>query len=116
MTLPVHLSVSQSTEPDPCSTDQPMEMDGIVTIDNLTVENVYILLRYSSYKNVPTKGNVEAILQSNYETKYLFTATDTTHVYHDPKNIISTKSVYYRCLPMPEDVQSEMTMSPCSRA
>jgi hypothetical protein len=106
VTLPVRLSVSKSDEPDPCSTNLPVEMDATVTIENLNIGNAYILLRYASYKNVPTKGNVEEILRSNFETKYLFTATDTTHIYQDPLKIISTKSVYYRCVPMPEDHQS----------
>ena len=102
VTLPVHLSVSQSAEPDPCVPTAAIEMDSILTVKNLIIGNAYILLRYAFFTHVPTKAHVAAFLQSNYDTKHVFTATDTTYVYQDPKKIISTKSVYYRCVPMPE--------------
>ena len=101
-TLPVHLSVSESEEPDPWVPKDSIEMDGTVTVKHLTVGKGYTLLRYASFEHVPTKGHVEAFLQSNYDTEHHFTATDTTYMYNDPKKIISTKSVYYRCVPILE--------------
>ncbi|UJR17124.1 hypothetical protein I4U23_004020 [Adineta vaga] len=101
VTLPVRLSVSASNEPNthPAYNEQPIEMDGIVTIRNLTIDRVYVLLRYSSYAYVPTKGTIDDFLSSNFDEKHEFMAKDTIYIYTDPKKIPSTGSVYYRCVP-----------------
>lgn len=74
-------------------------MDGIVTVRQLVNGKSYVLLRYSSYEHVPTKGNVNDFLSSNFDVKHEFVANDTTYTYADPKKIPSTGSVYYRCVP-----------------
>jgi len=74
-------------------------MDGIVTVRQLVNGKSYVLLRYSSYEHVPTKGNVNDFLSSNFDVKHEFVANDTTYTYADPKKISSTGSVYYRCVP-----------------
>ncbi|CAF1355953.1 unnamed protein product [Adineta ricciae] len=100
VTLPVRLSVSAWNEPNlhPAYNEQPVEMDGIVTIRNLTVGQEYTVLRYSSYEYVPTNGTVKDYLASNFDTKHDFVANDTIYSYVDCKKIPSTGSVYYRCV------------------
>lgn len=102
MTLPVHLSVSECDEPNPAFYECPREMIGTVKINNLTIGNFYVLLRYSSYEYVPTKGDENVFLQSKFEEKHEFMATETNYVYEDPNTISSTGSVYYRCVRIPE--------------
>lgn len=101
VTLPVRLAVSAWDEPNthPAYNEQPTEMDGIVTVFQLTVGKRYVLLRYASYEHVPTKGAVADFLVSNFDEKYEFVANATTYNYADPKKIPSTGSVYYRCVP-----------------
>ena len=101
VTLPVRLSISAWNEPNPHPAygEAPVEMDGVVTVNHLIVGKEYTLLRYSSYEHVPTKGGINAFLQSNFDEKLEFMANDTTYVYADPKKIPSTGSVYYRCIP-----------------
>ncbi len=98
MTLPVHLSVSAWDEPNPIYHEDPTEMIGTVTVNNLTIGNFYALLRYSYYKNVPTKGDANAFLQSKFDEKHEFIAVETNYVYEDPNTISSNGSVYYRCV------------------
>ena len=101
MTLPVHLSVSANDEPNPAFREDPVDMTGTVTVTNLIIGNAYALLRYSTYKFVPTKGNADTFLESRFDTQHIFTALGTTYEYEDPKKISSKGSVYYRCVPMP---------------
>lgn len=98
MTLPVHLAVSSSCEPDPVYENKPIDMKGTVTINELTTGDSYALLRYASYKDVPTQGDENAFLQSKFQDKHEFFATDATYVYNDPRTISSKGSVYYRCI------------------
>lgn len=98
MTFPVRLKVSAWNEPNLCDDEQPIEMDGTVTVYNLTVGTVYVLLRYSSYRNVPTKGDADSFIQSRFDVKHQFVAEDTSYEYKDPKKIPSKGSVYYRCV------------------
>ena len=104
VTVPVRLSVSAWNEPNPHPAygEDPSEMDGTVTVRELNVNRSYVLLRYSSYEHVPTKGSAGDFLLSNYDEKHEFVANDTVYVYEDPKKIPSTGSVYYRCFAQPE--------------
>lgn len=102
MTLPVHLAVSHQNEPNPAYGARPRQMNGVITISNLTIGESYVLLRYSSYEHVPTRGDETSFLQSTFENRHDFTATENNYVYHDPKTISSTGSVYYRCVRRPE--------------
>ena len=101
VTRPVRLSVSAWNEPNlhPAYNEAPIEMDGTVTVSDLTVGQSYSLLRYSSYEHVPTKGDARAFLESDFDEQHRFTATESSYVYADPKKIPSTGSVYYRCVP-----------------
>ncbi|CAF4361229.1 unnamed protein product [Adineta steineri] len=74
-------------------------MDGNVTVRDLIVGKLYVLLRYSSYEYVPTKGTIGDFLLSNFDSKHEFIANDTIYNYTDPKKIPSTGSVSYRCVP-----------------
>ncbi|CAF4092501.1 unnamed protein product, partial [Adineta steineri] len=98
VTLPVHLCVSEWDEPNPIFREDPIEMLGTVTVNNLTIGCFYALLRYSSYESVPTGGDANAFLQSDFDQKHEFMAVNTDYVYEDPKAIVSTGSVYYRCV------------------
>ncbi|CAF1446889.1 unnamed protein product [Adineta steineri] len=102
VTLPVHLSVSEWDEPNPTYHEDPKEMLGIVTVNNLTIGCFYALLRYSSYKSVPTRGDANAFLHSNFDERHEFMATSTDYGYEDPMAILSSGSVYYRCVLIPE--------------
>ena len=100
VTLPVRLTVSVPNEPNthPAYGEKPIEMDVIATVRNLIVGKRYALLRYASYKNVPTKGDAVDFLSSNYDEKHEFVATDYSYVYADPKKVSSSGSTYYRCV------------------
>ncbi len=104
VTLPVRLSVPVWSEPNthPAYNESPIEMDGILTVRNIIIGKSYVILRYSSYEYVPTKGNIDDFLSSNFDEKHEFTANDTIYIYADPKKIPSTGSVYYRCVPQHE--------------
>ena len=78
-------------------------MDGTIKVMNLTSGHTYVLLRYSSYEHVPTKGDAKAFLNSNFDVDHEFIATDTSYTYEDPKKIPSTGSVYYRCVKKSDD-------------
>ncbi|CAF2832358.1 unnamed protein product [Rotaria sp. Silwood2] len=105
VTLPVRLYVSAWDEPNlhPAYNQSPIEMNGVVTIRDLIVGKSYVLLRYSSYEYVPTKGTINDFLLSKFDEKHAFVANDTTYSYEDPKKIPSTGSVYYRCVPQPDE-------------
>ena len=96
MTVPLRLSVSAWSEPNPhpAYSEDPSEMDDIVNVRELNVNRCYVLLRYSSYEHVPTRGHAEDFLLSNYDVKHEFISTETVYVYEDPKKIPSTGSVY----------------------
>ncbi|UJR17106.1 hypothetical protein I4U23_004002 [Adineta vaga] len=98
VTVPVHLSVSACEEPNPDFNEDPIEMIGIVKMTNLVVGNAYVLLRYSSYEHVPTKGDAHTFLQSSFDKRHDFTAFETSYIYEDTKSIPTTGSVYYRCI------------------
>ncbi len=104
VTLPVRLSVPVWSEPNthPAYNESPIEMDGILTVRNIIIGKSYVILRYSSYEYVPTKGNIDDFLSSNFDEKHEFMANDTIYIYADPKKIPSTGSVYYRCVPQHE--------------
>ncbi|CAF3343115.1 unnamed protein product [Rotaria socialis] len=99
--LPVRLTVAEWDEP--CAADgmKARDMIGKVTVQALTARTQYILLRYSSYIDVPVKGNAEAFLSSNYASRHDFTAQDYIYVYEDPIPINSNGSTYYRCVANP---------------
>lgn len=102
VTKPVRLTVSAWNEPNlhPAYGEKPVEMDGVVTVRDLSVGSAYALLRYSSYEHVPTEGSAEDFLASNVDVKHEFVAAEVTYTYADPKKIPSTGSVYYRCVPL----------------
>lgn len=104
VTLPVSLSVSACNEPNPhpAYNENPIEMDGIVTVRDLVIGESYTLLRYSSYEYVLCKGIANDFLTSNFEEKHEFVANETMYIYNDPKKISSTGSVYYRCIQKPK--------------
>ena len=101
VTLPVRLAVSAWNEPNthPAYNEQPTEMDGVVTVNELIIGKQYVLLRYSSYETVPTEGSIAQFLSSNFDQKHEFLANASTYTYADPQKIPSTGSVYYRCVP-----------------
>ncbi|CAF3713023.1 unnamed protein product [Rotaria socialis] len=106
VTVPVRLAVSKWDEPNLAFNEDPIEMDGIVTVYNLNIGNTYVLLRYSSYKNVPTKGDADAFIKSLHDFKHEFIADNTSYIYEDPEKIPSKGSVYYRCVLKPDECMS----------
>ena len=77
------------------------DMVGRVTVQKLTAGTRYILLRYSSYVDVPITGDATVFLTSNYVSKHDFTARGSVYVYEDPTAINSNGSTYYRCVANP---------------
>lgn len=77
------------------------DMIGQVTVQELTAGVRYILLRYSSYVDVPISGDAAAFLTSNYTSKHDFTAHDHIYIYEDPIAINSNGSTYFRCVANP---------------
>ena len=102
MTLPVHLAVSSWKEPNAAFTDYSAQMTGTITISNLNIGEFYTLLRYSSYEHVPIRGDENSFLQSKFQHKHEFMATETSYVYKDPDTIPSKGSTYYRCVRIPQ--------------
>ena len=88
---------------EPCVADgmEARDMIGKVTVQALTATTRYTLLRYSSYVDVPIRGNATEFLSSNYASRHDFTAQDYTYVYEDPIPINSNGSTYYRCVANP---------------
>ncbi|CAF4345428.1 unnamed protein product [Rotaria socialis] len=99
--LPVRLTVAEWDEPCVANGMEARDMIGKVTVQALTAGTQYILLRYSSYVDVPTVGNATAFLSSNYASRHDFTAQDYIYVYEDPIPINSNGSTYYRCVANP---------------
>ncbi|CAF1581191.1 unnamed protein product, partial [Rotaria magnacalcarata] len=104
VTLPVHLAVSARDEPDPVLNAKSREMDGTVTVNNLTIGSTYVLLRYASYKFTPIEGDANGFINSCFDVKHEFITDNSTYVYEDPKKIPSKGSVYYRCVLKPDIV------------
>ena len=91
MTLPVHLAVSSPREPDPTYQNRPTDMKGTITINGLIIGSSYALLRYASYKDVPTQGDENAFLQSNFHllqrTQHMYTKIQEKSHQKDPSII-----------------------------
>lgn len=99
-TVPVRLNVNIPNEPNVSIGEKPVMMQGTVTIYDLVPGRDYALLRYNSYKNVPTSGDSQTFLKSNYHRSYEFKANNSTYTYVDPEEIPSKSSTYYRCVPI----------------
>ncbi|CAF4106153.1 unnamed protein product [Adineta steineri] len=99
--LPVRLTVTEWDEPCVADGEEARGMIGQVTVQELTAGIRYILLRYSSYVDVPISGDAAAFLTSKYTSKHDFTAHDHTYIYEDPIAINSNGSTYYRCVADP---------------
>ncbi|CAF0801952.1 unnamed protein product [Adineta steineri] len=99
--LPVRLTVAEWDEPYVADGMKARDMSGQVTVQELTTGKQYILLRYSSYVDVPISGDETAFLTSNYTSKHDFTANDHIYIYKDPIAINSNGSTYYRCVADP---------------
>ncbi|CAF4005923.1 unnamed protein product [Adineta steineri] len=99
--LPVRLTVAEWDEPCVADGEEARDMIGQVTVQKLTTGKQYILLRYSSYVDVPISGDETAFLTSNYTSKHNFTANDHIYIYKDPIAINSNGSTYYRCITDP---------------
>jgi hypothetical protein len=100
-TLPVRLKVDKSDEPNLSLGASPVLMQGTITVFNLVPDRNYVLLRYKSYTEVPSSGDVKAFLESKYYKRYNFKATDSAYTYVDPEEIPSNGATYYRCVPAP---------------
>ena len=94
----MRLTVDEWDEPCVDYRMKARDMVGRVTVQELTPGTEYMLLRYSSYADVPTRGDAAVFLNSNYTSKHAFTAHDGTYVYEDPIPINSNGSTYYRCV------------------
>lgn len=105
--LPVRLTVTEWDEPCIEYGKEARDMVGQVIVQKLTVGTRYILLRYSSYVDVPTKGDATAFLNSNYTSIHYFTANNNIYTYQDPVPINSNGSTYYRCVANPLPCEEE---------
>lgn len=69
-----------------------------MTVSALTAGLKYALLRYNSAAALPTTGTAATFLASAYSARTNFTAKAATWVYTDPTPIVSSGTVYYRCV------------------
>lgn len=97
----MRLTVAEWDEPCVNHGMNARDMAGRVTVQELIVGTQYSLLRYSSYVDVPVRGNATTFLTSNYTSRHDFTANDSTYAYEDPIAIKSNGSTYYRCVANP---------------
>lgn len=90
--LPVHIDLEEKSEPNVSTGEQPKQFHITVTVEELEVGKRYALLKYESYKVLPSKSAVESQASSCER----FTAEATTFSKEDV--VMSSKSVFYRCV------------------
>jgi hypothetical protein len=98
-TLPVSISVGQSSEPNVSTGATPSAMNAMVTVRALTPGQSYALLRYDDYTKVPTAATAAQMLTSAYSFRQDFTATSSSWSWADPNSFPSNGATYYRCVP-----------------
>jgi hypothetical protein len=98
-TLPVSISVGQSSEPNVSTGASPSAMNAMVTVAGLQPGQSYALLRYDDYTKVPTAATAAQMLTSPYSSRQDFTATASSWSWADPKTFPSNGATYYRCVP-----------------
>lgn len=92
---PLFLAVNLFDEPDVYAGAPPTQLEGTITVSELTPGTDYTLYRWNDYHNVPTDTEYA---DSAYTSKHTFTATSSTYVYADPAGIESSETTYYRCV------------------
>ncbi|CAF1178879.1 unnamed protein product [Didymodactylos carnosus] len=98
-TFRVQLYINSWDEPNLSTGSEPIVMYGTVVVSNLIMSKHYALLRYNTYKNVPTSGNAADFLKSKYYARHDFMAQNgSTYTFKDPDGIPSNGSTYYRCV------------------
>ena len=108
----VRLAVDRVDEPnwspvDPSDPDEyrsapekPVALHGTVTVSGLTKGVSYRLMRFASAAKVPKAGATAAqYLAAAYVARVDFTAAGPTWTYTDPQTILSSSTVFYRCVP-----------------
>jgi hypothetical protein len=98
VTLPVSLTVAQSSEPNVSQGDPPVQMAGNVTVSGLATGSNYALLRYDDYTQVPTNATAAQYLASSPTYRVDFTAGAAQWTYPDPNTFTSGASTTYRCV------------------
>jgi hypothetical protein len=97
-TLPVSLSVAQSSEPNVSLDASAVPMTATVTVSGLTAGKAYALLRYDDYTQVPTSGAAADFLASSYTHRIDFTATGPGWTQADPTPFTSSGASVYRAV------------------
>ncbi|CAF1196281.1 unnamed protein product [Didymodactylos carnosus] len=98
LTLPIRLYVNSWDEPNISLGARPKILHGTIVISNLIPNRKYVLLRYDTYKTVPTSGKESKFLKSKYDYRYEFQAIGNTWTFNDSNGIHSNGSTYYRCV------------------
>lgn len=95
ITLPVRLAVDSWKEPDIIEHQKPSEMQATLTVEGLTAQTDYVLLRYDGYATVPTDS---VFSRTGASSAVDFTAEASTWDYSDAEKILSDTAVYYFAL------------------
>jgi hypothetical protein len=98
-TVPISISVGQSSEPNVSTGASPSAMNAMVTVRGLQPGQGYALLRYDDYTKVPTAATAAQMLTAPYSFRQDFTATASTWSFTDPTSFASNGATYYRCVP-----------------
>jgi len=93
VTRPVHIVLSVDSEPNVSIGMTPVMLKAQIIADSLTIGKSYALLRYNSYRTVPSTG----FSPSNANSAMYFTATAITKTVVD--SFMSDTAVFYRCVP-----------------
>ena len=77
-----------------------MALHGTVTVSGLTKGRKYRLMRFASAAKLPKAGASAAqYLAAAYVAHVDFTTAGATWTYTDPLTILSSSTVFYRCVP-----------------
>jgi hypothetical protein len=97
-TLPVSISVGQSSEPNVSTGQAASAMHATVGVSGLVAGQAYALLRFDDYTKVPTSATAAQYLSSAYSSRQDFTAGSPGWTWADPASFPSDGATYYRCI------------------
>ena len=100
--LPLHLAVDNWKEPDVDEGQKPILLYATVTVESLSANKKYTIVRYDDIANIPTDSS---FLSGKYDYKHEFTYNGNSNVgdkgvyiWKDPNGIVSDTSANYFCM------------------
>lgn len=93
--FPIQLSVNSIDEPDTREDEPPANFTATLTVNDLTPGASYSVFRFDNYRTVPASS-------ADYPSRAVevidFTSEFEDYEFVDPLPILSSSSVYYRCI------------------